>query len=240
MACNTSSKNGVLIKNPEILEIAYKIKNIVLDKTGTLTENKLEIVKTIEYKDDFKQVIASLEADSNHPIANAIKESYKDKKITFDSIIQVSGEGIIGKVNNDEYYAGNEILLSKHNIKLDNQIQFAIENNYSYIGVGKNNELLGIIYLQDKIKIESYKAIDNLKTGTADWSNAVHELNDEVLKLVTGGNFVFDYSQCPCGRFRPYNGNPNNQQYSNCLYFVTLIFSNNALCTALDSNTSLL
>lgn len=49
---------------------------------------------------------------------------------------------------------------------------------------------------------------------------AASEINDEVLKLVTGGNFVFDYSQCPCGRFRPYNGNPNNKQYSNCLYFV--------------------
>ena len=162
MACNTSSKNGVLIKNPEILEIAHKIKNIILDKTGTLTENKLEIIKAIEYKDDFNKVIASLEANSSHPIGKAIKEVYKDKSLIFDSITQVSGEGIIGKFNNDEYYAGNETLLSKHNIKLEKEIGFALTNNYSYIGVGKNDELLGIIYLQDKIKKQSYKAIENL------------------------------------------------------------------------------
>ena len=163
VACNTSSKNGVLIKNPEVLEIAYKLKTLVLDKTGTLTNNKLKIVKVIQYDDEFIDVLSSLEKNSNHPIGLAIKEKYQKSNLNFIDIKEVSGEGIIGRIDNDEYYAGNEILLNKHSIYLNEEIEFAKNNNYSYIGVGKNNKLLGIVYLADEIKEDSFKAITQLK-----------------------------------------------------------------------------
>ena len=163
VACNTASKNGVLIKNPEILELAYKLKTLVLDKTGTLTENKLEIVKVLKYDDEFENVVASLEANSNHPIAKAIQEKYGKGTLKFDTVTQISGEGI--GVTNDTYcyYAGNDIMLGKHSIKLDEEIEFARQNNYSYIGVGKDDKLLGVIYLADRIKQDSKNAIDKLK-----------------------------------------------------------------------------
>lgn len=162
-ACNCASRNGLLIKNPEVLEIAYKLKTLVLDKTGTLTNNKLNIVKTIKYDDEFENVLGSLEKNSNHPIGLAIKEKYPNSNISFTDIQEISGEGIIGKLNNNTYFAGNEILLNKHNIQLNEEIEYAKENSFSYIGVGKNSKLLGIIYLADEIRPESYDAINNLK-----------------------------------------------------------------------------
>ncbi len=163
VACNTGTRNGILIKNPEILEIAHKMKTLVLDKTGTLTENKLEIIKAISYGDEFTEVIAALEKNSTHPIAKAIQEIYPTSSLVFDTLEQISGEGIVGTRGQDVYYAGNEILLSHHQITLTDQLDFAKKNNYSYIGVGKNDELLGIIYLSDKIKEESEEAMKDLK-----------------------------------------------------------------------------
>lgn len=162
VACNTATKNNLLIKNPEILEIAHKIKNVILDKTGTITQNKLSVVESIAYDDSFEKVLSSLEKNSNHPIGKAIKELYTSDAISFDEITQISGEGILGKLGNDEYFAGNETMLNKHGIKLDEQLTFGKENNYSYIGVGKNSQLLGIVYLSDKIKQSSIQAINNL------------------------------------------------------------------------------
>lgn len=190
VACNTSSKNAVLIKNPEVLEIAYKLKTLIVDKTGTLTENSLEIVNVKEYDTEFSEVISSIEASSNHPIANAIKEIYKENTLTFDSISQVSGEGIIAKLNRDTYLAGNKILLKKYNIDIDEE--YAIKNNYSYIGVAKNNKLLGIVYLKDKIKRNAHKAISNLKKNNIKVIMATGD-NDIAAKTVANELNIDEY-----------------------------------------------
>lgn len=190
VACNTSSKNAVLIKNPEVLEIAYKLKTLIVDKTGTLTENSLEIVNVKEYDTEFSEVISSIEVSSNHPIANAIKEIYKENTLTFDSISQVSGEGIIAKLNRDTYLAGNKILLKKYNIDIDEE--YAIKNNYSYIGVAKNNKLLGIVYLKDKIKRNAHKAISNLKKNNIKVIMATGD-NDIAAKTVANELNIDEY-----------------------------------------------
>lgn len=166
VASGVSARNAVLIKNPEILEIAGKIKNIILDKTGTLTRNKLEVVDTKEEKEDFIKVLYSLENASKHPIGKAIVEKYKNQNkeiINFNKINEISGEGIIGEDNQNIYYAGNQKLLNKYNIEIkEDIINYAKENNYSYIGVGKNKELLGIVFLSDVLKDTSKIAIENL------------------------------------------------------------------------------
>jgi len=168
VACNVASKNGLLIKNPEVLEIAYKLKCIILDKTGTLTNNNLQIVKEEKYDQEFIEVLSSLEKNSNHPIAKTINNKYEQASLTFDSIEEIAGEGIIGTINNTKYYAGNKVLLERFNIKLDKEIKFASDNNYSYIGVGKDNKLLGIIYLADSIKESSISATKKLLNKNID------------------------------------------------------------------------
>lgn len=159
VATGKAAENGVLIKNPEILEIAGKLKYIVLDKTGTLTKNKLEIIDTKEYDSDFINVLSSLEKVSNHPIAKTINDKYKDGNLVFDEFKQISAQGLIGKINDDIYFAGNNELASKY-INLN---EVSIDDDYSFVLVGKNDKLLGIVYIADVLKDTSMIAIQSIK-----------------------------------------------------------------------------
>lgn len=163
VAVGNSAKNGVLIKNPEVLEVAGKLKYVVLDKTGTLTKNKLEIIDYKKYDDEFEDVLVSLEKGSNHPISKAIMEKFKGGNLTFDSLEQLSALGLLGKIGSDVYYAGNLKLAGKYCDVDDKILEYAKNNNYSFILVGKNNKLLGIVYLADVLKDTSAKAIESLK-----------------------------------------------------------------------------
>lgn len=192
VACSTANKNGLLIKNPEILEIAYKLKTIILDKTGTLTNNNLQIVKEEQYDDEFIDVLSSLEKSSNHPIAKTINHKYRNSNIEFESIEEISGEGIIGTINNSKYYVGNQILLNKFSINIDFQIEYAKQNHYSYIGVGKDKKLLGIIYIADKIKESSKTAIEKLQNKNINLVIASGD-NDIVVKDIANKLNISEY-----------------------------------------------
>ena len=163
VATGNAARNGILIKNPEILEVAGKLNYVVLDKTGTLTKNKLEIIETRKYDEEFDNVIASLEKGSNHPIAKAVNEKYPEGNLVFDTYEQISAEGLEGKIGNDIYYAGNLKLISKYTQPRQEDLDYAAENNYSFIMVGKNDRLLGIVYLADVLKDTSAMAIESLK-----------------------------------------------------------------------------
>ena len=163
VATGNAARNGVLIKNPEILEVAGSLKYVVLDKTGTLTKNKLEIVSTKQYDPEFIEVLSSMEKSSTHPIAKAVLEAYPDGKMHFDDIEQISAEGLLAHLDGDVYFAGNRKLAEKH-VKLDEaDLKEALVNNYSFILVGKNDRLLGIVYLADVLKDTSVSAIASLK-----------------------------------------------------------------------------
>ena len=159
VATGNAAKNGVLIKNPQILEIAGKLKHIVLDKTGTLTKNKLEIVDIKQYDKELINVLSSLEKLSNHPIGKTIIDKYPNGDISFDRFEQISSKGLVGYINNDIYFAGN-LSLANNYTKID---ETTIENDYSYIIVGKNHKVLGIVYIADVLKDTSLIAINSLK-----------------------------------------------------------------------------
>ncbi len=163
VSSGNAAKNGVLIKNPEVLEVAGKIRYVVLDKTGTLTRNKLQIVGVKQYDDELFNVLSSLEKNSNHPIAKAVVETYPNGDLKFDQFEQSSGEGLKGKIGNDTYYAGNRKLTEQYTTINEEDLKEATENNYSFICVGKNDKLLGIVYLADVLKETSKAAIASLK-----------------------------------------------------------------------------
>ena len=157
VATGKCASNGILIKNPSILEIAGRIKNIILDKTGTLTNNKLEIIDIEEYDKEFINVLVSLEKLSNHPISKTILDTYQNGNLEFERFEQIPSEGLLGYIQDDIYYAGNIKLVSKYIKNIDIK-----KTNYSYVIVGKNDSLLGVIYIGDVIKETSYEAIQNL------------------------------------------------------------------------------
>ena len=163
VATGNAARNGVLIKNPEVLEVAGKLKYVILDKTGTLTKNKLEIIDLKEYDSSFLNVLSSLEKHSSHPIAKAISEKYPNGDLVFDDFEQISAEGILAHNGKDSYYAGNLKLLSRFTREIPEDIGYARENNYSFICVGKNERILGIVYLADVLKDSSVAAIASLQ-----------------------------------------------------------------------------
>ncbi|MDO4198001.1 MAG: copper-translocating P-type ATPase [Erysipelotrichaceae bacterium] len=157
VAVGNGARNGVLIKNPAVLEIAGKLKYMVLDKTGTLTKNKLDIVEEKSYHEDFHNVLSSLEKLSDHPIAKTINDKKYEGNLSFDSFEQLSGLGIVGKINDDIYYAGNRKLAENYA-----DIQEEIDSVYSYIIVGKNEKIYGIVYIADVLKDTSISAVQSL------------------------------------------------------------------------------
>ncbi|MBQ6492656.1 MAG: heavy metal translocating P-type ATPase [Erysipelotrichaceae bacterium] len=164
VASGNAARNGVLIKNPEVLEVAGELRYVILDKTGTLTKNKLEIIGIKEYDSGFINILSSLEKGSDHPIAKAIREKYPDGDLEFDELEQISAEGLKARKGDDIYYAGNLKLAERFTqVVNEEDLKEATYNNYSFICVGKNDRLYGIVYLADVLKESSVFAIQSLK-----------------------------------------------------------------------------
>lgn len=156
------AEKGLFLRNGEVLERAKTIDTIVLDKTGTLTQGKLRVY---EFQNDsnltdaeFLNVVANLESFSSHPIHTAFDVT---KKLDVSHFEELSGMGILAKINDDEYYLGNHKILTR--LKLKNRYQTK-EDNYSKAGcsiiyVVQNKKLIGIIGVKDTVREESKEAI---------------------------------------------------------------------------------
>jgi Cu+-exporting ATPase len=167
------AQNGILIKNGESLELGHKINTIIFDKTGTITAGKPKVdsIYTFEINEiDFLRLVASLEKLSEHPLANAVVEYLKMKGLDFfdvDSFNSLTGFGLSGNVNGKYLLVGNKQLMEKNNIKTD----YLLEQSEEYSKLGKtvvfaaiNNELKGLIVIEDPIKNGAAKSITKLKS----------------------------------------------------------------------------
>ena len=164
VANGVAAKNGILIKNPAVLELAHKINTVIMDKTGTITLNKPKIIKEMSLDDSFIKVLYNLEKHSNHPIAKAILDKYHAPMMEFREFKEISSKGIIAYDDNSIYLAGNQKLMDDYKVLYDKELlDEALKNKNSYILVAKDQKLLGIVYISDVIKDSSIKAVDDLK-----------------------------------------------------------------------------
>ena len=154
-----ASKMGILIKGSNYLEALANTEIVVCDKTGTLTEGvfKVQEINAIGYSDDeLLKYAAYAEVFSNHPISLSLKQAYKkeiNKKLVTNTK-EISGEGIIAKVDEKIVLVGNEKMMKEHNIKFQKS---AKTGTIVYVAI--NNEFKGTILITDKIKEDSYEAI---------------------------------------------------------------------------------
>ena len=175
-----SSKEGILIKGSKELEQLNNIDYLILDKTGTITEGVFEVtkIKTKLKENEFLNIIASVEENSIHPIARAIKKENKDKLKTVKNYQELAGLGISCKIDNKFVLLGNYILLEKNNIKYPKEkdlgtiIYLAIDNIYQ-----------GHIIISDKIK-ESSLNIKELKKFVKKDFIILSGDNEEIVKEV--------------------------------------------------------
>lgn len=165
------AENGILIKSAESLETLHLVDTVVLDKTGTITEGKprvTDIISEIEEK-NLLQIAASLEKNSEHPLAEAILEKVKNLKIEIpncEEFISISGRGIKGKISGKIYYGGNINLMKENNInigKITDQSEKLSKEGKTVLYFADEKEILGLIAVADTIKQTSYKAIEELK-----------------------------------------------------------------------------
>jgi Cu+-exporting ATPase len=166
------AQNGILIRNAESLELAHKIDTIIFDKTGTITTGKLKVTSVYAHSIDENELLTftgSLEQNSEHPIAQAIVSYVKNKRIQFETINDfesLTGFGLKGKVRRKEILIGNKTLIEKYSISLN--IFASAINDSAVIGktlvfVAINQELKGLLILEDEIKNNSAEVISILK-----------------------------------------------------------------------------
>lgn len=170
VSTGVAARNGLLIKNAEILEKTHSIQTIILDKTGTITEGKPRVVDIISFTDtNLLQIAYSLEKKSEHPLALAIITEATDKNITpleVTDFQSFSGLGIEGNINGIPYYIGNEKYIESLSVSLNlykNKIEEFSEDGKTPLFIADKTTLLGIITVADVIKKDSKEAIENLK-----------------------------------------------------------------------------
>lgn len=164
--------NGILIKDSQSLEIAHKVDAVVFDKTGTLTEGQPTITDVYTdglSEDSLMKLACSLEASSEHSLANAFVKYANDNNFDIESARSVEiirGQGIKGKVFDQEIYLGNRELVKNISVAEDSKYREVFENYASFgktpIYFIKNKKIQGVLAIADVIRKSSRQAINEL------------------------------------------------------------------------------
>lgn len=161
---------GVLIKDSEALELAHKVRAVVLDKTGTLTAGKPSVTDIVDDKpDELLALAAAVEQGSEHPLGRAIVEAAKAKNIVlpeFSSFEAVAGAGVLAKVSGSEILIGTRSLM--HDVGIEHsaweeKMRVLEEEGKTVVIVAENARVRGIIAIADTLKPESKSAVAALK-----------------------------------------------------------------------------
>lgn len=164
------AENGILIKDAESLELAKNVTAIVLDKTGTITEGKPHVtgVKWLENQDERKDVLLSIEKQSEHPLAEAVVAYFAGEKSTdltaFDSI---TGKGAKADYRGETYFVGNKKLMLENKVTIAPSLQQQADqwgrDSKTVIWFANSQQALAVIAIADQIKQTSVQAIQELQ-----------------------------------------------------------------------------
>ena len=164
------AEKGILIKDAESLELAKKVDAIILDKTGTITEGRPQVtgIQWLNNNDTVKDILLSIEKQSEHPLAEAVVKHLEGVAATqlsdFDSI---TGKGAKANHNNETYFVGNKKLLAENNISIPNQLKQQADEwgkqSKTVIWFSDSKQALLVIAISDKIKEKSVAAIKEMQ-----------------------------------------------------------------------------
>ncbi len=166
-----AAKKGMLVKNANAIEKSKKIQAVIFDKTGTLTKGEFgvtDIIATDNWnREKIMKIVASIENNSEHPIAKAIVKSYKGKFVKVKNFQAIGGWGVRAKIKKDYVYIGTKRLLNKNDIDYsfaEDKINKLSSQGKTIVLIGSMSKLKGIIALADIVKPESKQAIKELKS----------------------------------------------------------------------------
>lgn len=156
------ARNGILIRNGEAIQTMKDVDTIVFDKTGTLTEGKPKVTDVIELKrqKDVLSIFASLENNSNHPLAKAVVSYAKENGIhslEVSEFEEIAGMGVKGIIKGEKY---SVLRISGNMFQEANKLE---QESKTAIGLFKEEELLCIIGISDTVKESANKTVSEIK-----------------------------------------------------------------------------
>ena len=176
-----AARHGILIRSAECLETARNVDTVVLDKTGTVTEGELNVTDIVAAgsADEKKMLLmaAVLEAASNHPYAKAIRnkalEIYEPSDIMAHfakEALSIHGQGMWGKIDDKDFFCGNEKLLNAHDISVEplRDRASALQSEGKTVLYFAGDGMLGLFAIADVVKSDSKEAITIMKEAGLD------------------------------------------------------------------------
>src|SRR5256886_2242349 len=182
-----AAQAGILVKNAQAIEVTEKVTQLVTDKTGTLTAGKPEIVSQIGANNvgerDLLRIAASVESQSEHPLARAIVESAKKEKIELGNVTDfqsTTGGGVAGNLDGQTILIGKEKFLADSNVRFPEELTKEVhrlqERAETTVWVAANGKAVGVLEIADPIKPTSREAVREL-----------HEMGLKII-MCTGDN----------------------------------------------------
>ncbi|MGN7809591.1 heavy metal translocating P-type ATPase [Flavobacterium sp. 22076] len=162
-----ASKNGILFKGSNFLDSISTIQNVVMDKTGTMTEGVFKvqevIIKPDFDKEEILKFVNALEGKSTHPVATAIHNHVGtiDSSIELNNVEEISGHGLKTEINGKELHVGNFKLLDKFNISYDIDPSSVV---YTTIAIAYDRKFAGYLTIADEIKADAQETVSKLKS----------------------------------------------------------------------------
>jgi P-type Cu2+ transporter len=167
------AENNILIKDAESLEIAHKVNAVVLDKTGTITEGKPVVTDMISAKQDNselnRQILYTLELQSEHPLAEAVVAHLKDKSssVVLENFESLTARGVKAIHKGKAYFTGNMKLMEENDIGIAKDLAQAADRFQSQaktvIYFSDDKDVIQVIAIADKIKDTSKAAVETLQ-----------------------------------------------------------------------------
>ena len=161
-----ASKNGILFKGSNFLDSISTIQNVVMDKTGTMTEGVFKVQEVIIQegfdKEEILKLVNVLESQSTHPVATAIHNHVGqiDASVELKNVEEISGHGLKAEINGKELHVGNFKLLDKFNINYNVDPNAVV---YTTIAIAYDNKFAGYLTIADEIKADAQEAVSKLK-----------------------------------------------------------------------------
>ncbi len=180
-----ASRNGILFKGSNFLDVIATIKNVVMDKTGTMTEGvfKVQEVNILPQfnKDEMLKMVNALESQSTHPVATAIHNyvGEVDHSIQLNNTKEIAGHGLKSTINGQDLLVGNFKLMDKFNIKYDLDPSSIV---YTVITIAYGGKFAGYLTIADSIKTDSKETVEKL-----------HQLNVKATMLSGDKNTVVQF-----------------------------------------------
>lgn len=188
------AENNILIKDAESLELAHKVNVIILDKTGTITEGKPVVTDLIweNFSDDAKRILLSLEAQSEHPLAEAIVSKLKEEAIVAVKLEQfesITAFGVKARANGEAYYVGNQKLMDENAIAISASLlesaKLLQDEAKTVVYFSNSKTVLALIAIADKVKASSKAAIESLQKKGIDVYMVTGD-NEQTAQAVAG------------------------------------------------------